>query len=89
MEDIIKLKSRYKEDNNYLKRLSKANGEESKSYVLKTDYPYRFGYADTKHKFVDPSGGSMIVEGALLEEANAIVKSIDFNKGAGVIITFE
>jgi hypothetical protein len=49
----------------------------------------RIGYVDDKHKFIDPSGGPMIVEGSLLEEANAKVKSIDFVTGFGHTITFE
>lgn len=38
---------------------------------------------------IDPSGGPMIVEGSLLEEANAVVKSIDFIVGYGYTVTFE
>ena len=49
----------------------------------------RIGYVDDKYKFIDPSGGPMIVEGSLLEEANAKVKSIVFVAGFGHTITFE
>ena len=49
----------------------------------------RMGYIDNKNKFIDLSGGPMIVEGTLLEEANAVVKSIDFITGFGYTITFE
>ena len=38
MEDIIKLRSRYKAVN-YLKKMPKPDGSESKTYVLKTDVP--------------------------------------------------
>lgn len=41
------------------------------------------------NKFIDPSGGPMIVVGYELEEAKAVVKSIDFVKGYGHTITFE
>ena len=89
MENIIKLHSRGNV-NNYLKKMKKLNGEESKTYVIKTDIPtLRAGYVEDKRKFIDPSGGPMIVEGSLLEEANAVVKSIDFVVGYGHIITFE
>lgn len=88
MNDVIKLNSRGQE-NNYLKRLKKSDNTESKTYALKTSTPYlRIGEVEG-HKFVDPSGGPMIVEGSLLEEANAKVKSINFVTGFGHIITFE
>lgn len=41
------------------------------------------------NKFIDPSGGPMIVVGYELEEAKAVVKSIDFVEGYGYTITFE
>lgn len=89
MEDIIKLHSRGGV-NNYLKKMKKPNGEESKTYVIKTDMPtLRMGYVEENKKFIDPSGGPMIVEGYTLEEAGAIVKSIDFVVGYGYIVTFE
>ena len=89
MEDIIKLHSRGGA-NNYLKKMKRLNGEESKTYVIKTDMPtIRLGYVEDKRKVIDLSGGPMIVEGSLLEEANAVVKSIDFVVGYGHIITFE
>ena len=89
MEDIIKLHSRGGA-NNYLKKMKRLNGEESKTYVIKTDIPtLRAGYVEDKRKFIDLSGGPMIVEGSLLEEANAVVKSIDSVAGYGHTITFE
>lgn len=69
MEDIIKLRSGYKAVN-YLKKMPKPDGSESKTYVLKTDVP-------------------IIIEGQELEEAKAVVKSIDFVEGYGWTITFE
>lgn len=80
MKDIIKLKSRYASDNNYLE---KVEGTE-KSYTLKTDYCYRAGKANNGANFIDPSGGPMIIEGELLHEANAVVDTIDNG-----IITFK
>lgn len=89
MEKIIKLNSRGGV-NNYLKMMMKPDGSESKTYVIKTDIPtLRMGYVEEKRKFIDPSGGPMIVEGSLLEEANAVVKSIDFIVGYGYTVTFE
>lgn len=89
MEDIIKLRSRYKEEN-YLKKLTKSGGSESKTYVLKTDIPtVRIGEVQGGNKFIGPSGGPMIIVGYELEEAKAVVKSIDFVEGYGYTITFE
>ena len=39
MEDIINLKSRG-DTNNYLRKMKKADGSESKTYVLKSEVPY-------------------------------------------------
>ena len=89
MEDLIKLKSRDRTEN-YLKRLIKKDSSESLTYVLKTDVPYlRIGEVDNGRKFIDPSGGPMIIVGNYLEEAKAVVKSIDFVEGYGWTITFE
>ena len=89
MKDLIKLKSRGYEEN-YLKRLKKLDGSESKTYVLKVSTSYlRSGEVEGGKKFIDPSGGPMIVVGDYLEEAEAVVKSIDFIAGYGYTITFE
>ena len=89
MEDLIKLKSRNWTEN-YLKRLIKKDSSGSLTYVLKTDVPYlRIGEVDNGRKFIDPSGGPMIIVGNYLEEAKAVVKSIDFVEGYGWTITFE
>ena len=89
MKDLIKLKSRGYEKN-YLKKLKRPDDSESNTYVLKTDIPtLRVGEVQGGNKFIDPSGGPMIVVGYELEEAKAVVKSIDFVKGYGWTITFE
>ena len=89
MENIIKLNSRG-EEHNYLRRLAKPDGSESCTYMLKTStYTMRSGLTDKKKKFIDPLGGPMIVEGEYLEEAEAVVKSIDHVMGQGYAITFE
>lgn len=89
MKDLIKLKSRGCEEN-YLKKLKKPDGSESKTYVLKVSNPYlRSGEVEGGRKFIDPSGGPMIVVGGYLEEAEAVVKSIDFTVGYGYTVTFE
>ena len=85
MENIIKLRSRYRAEN-YLKKMPKPDGSD----VLKTDVPtLRVGEVQEGNKFIDPSGGPMIVVGHELEEAKAVVKSIDFVEGYGWTITFE
>ena len=89
MKDLIKLKSRGYEKN-YLKKLKRPDDSESNTYVLKTDMPtLRVGEVQGGNKFIDPSGGPMIVVGYELEEAKAVVKSIDFVEGYGWTITFE
>ena len=89
MKDLIKLKSRGYEKN-YLKKLKRPDDSESNTYVLKTDIPtLRVGEVQGGNKFIDPSGGPMIVVGYELEEAKAVVKSIDFVEGYGYTITFE
>lgn len=89
MKDLIKLKSRGYEKN-YLKKLKRPDDSESNTYVLKTDIPtLRVGEVQGGNKFIDPSGGPMIVVGCELEEAKAVVKSIDFVEGYGWTITFE
>jgi hypothetical protein len=80
MEDIIKLRSGYKAVN-YLKKMPK------------TDVPTlrvgEVGGVCHIHKFINPSEGPIIIEGQELEEAKAVVKSIDFVEGYGWTITFE
>lgn len=88
MKDIIKLNSKYGE-NNYLKRMSKPDKSESKTYVLKVSDTYLRSGIVEGHKFLEPTGGPMIVEGSKLEEADAVVKSIDHVIGYGYTITFK
>lgn len=88
MEKLIKLNSRG-EDNNYLKLMSKSDGSESKTYLLKTENPYiSTGYIDDKKFFVDPSGGPMMIVGNNLEGVGKI-KSINLVYGYGYFVTFE
>lgn len=89
MKDLIELKSRG-EEHNYLRKLKKADGSESMTYLLKTStYMMRSGNMPNGKLFIDPAGGPMIVEGEYLEEAEAVVKSIDHVMGQGYAITFE
>ena len=89
MKDLIKLKSRGYEKN-YLKKLKRPDDSESNTYVLQVATPYlRCGEVEGDKKFIDPSGGPMIMVGYELEEAKAVVKSIDFVEGYGWTITFE
>lgn len=88
MEDIINLKSKGG-NKNYLKKMKKADGSESKTYILKSEAPCsKVGWVDEKHKFIVPFGGPMIVEGAILAVANAEVEAIIFIQGYGHTITF-
>lgn len=88
MKDLIDLKARGYEKN-YLKKLKKPDDSESKTYVIKVSTPYlRSGEVDNGKKFINPYGGPMIIEGERLEEADAVVKSIDYTVGYGYTITF-
>lgn len=88
MKEIIKLESR-DSTNTYLQLLHRKDEEESKTYLLKTSSEtLRVGSLSNGRKFIDPSGGPIIIMGQKLAEANAIVKSIDFTEGFGYTITF-
>lgn len=83
--NIILLNSRDGSEN-YLKKLP----DKDKTYILKSELDsIRVGEDKGGYLFIDPSGGPFIVRGAYLEEADAIVKSIDHLQGQGFIITFE
>lgn len=85
MKDIIILRSR-DGTKNYLKKLS----EEEKTYLLKSEPDtVRVGEGRGGFIYIDPSGGPFIAKGAYLEEADAVVKSIDHLQGQGFTITFE
>lgn len=88
MEKQYKLKSRGGE-NNYLKLMSKPDGSESKTYLLKTENPYiGTGYLNNGKFYVDPSGGPMLVEGEEVPDIGKI-KDISLAYGYGYFITFE
>nr|DAH00698.1 MAG TPA: hypothetical protein [Crassvirales sp.] len=89
MEDIIKLETTG-ENSNYLKKLKRPDGSESRTYVLKVTDPY---VTITKtptggHASIGATGSNLIVVGEELKEAKAVVKSIDFTIGYGYTITF-
>lgn len=85
MKDIIILRSRGG-SKNYLKKLP----EKDKTYLLVTDIDFvRVSNDEEGYVFVDPSGGPMIARGDYLEEADAVIKSIDHIIGQGFAITFE
>lgn len=85
MKGIIILRSRG-DTKNYLKKLP----EEEKTYLLKSELDtVRVSQDKEGYVFVGPSGGPFIARGAYLEEADAVVKSIDHLQGQGFTITFE
>ena len=68
----------------------KADGSESKTYILKSEIPYiMVGWTNEKYKFVEPSGGPKIIENSILPEANAKVETITYVKNYGYTITFK
>lgn len=88
MKEIIELQSR-DSTNTHLEILYRKDGEESKTYLLRTSSgTLRVGSLSNGRKFIDPSGGPMIIEGQKLAEADAFVKSVDFSEGFGYTITF-
>lgn len=75
----------------YLEQLSKKDGSESKTYIVKTDSEIiRTGKTNEGHYFIDLSGGPMIVVGKpLIEAEGAIVRSIDTSDVFGFTVTFQ
>lgn len=89
MEDIIKLEAS-RDETVYLKKLTKPDGIESKTYVLRVSNPsIKVDLSFTGYKSITPSGGSIIEVGVILKEANAVVRSINCTIGYGYTITFE
>lgn len=83
MKEVIKLNSRYKEDN----RLIRIGNDSSLKYQLETELDtWRYGIIEDnpdEYSFIDPSGGPFITIGTEIE--GHIVKSI--HKGG--IVEFE
>lgn len=88
MKDCITLSSREGSPTELIK-MRKTNGGESKTYLVKfSSSIINTGYTEDMKKFIDPSGGPMIVEGCYLREADATVRSITYIDGHGWVITF-
>lgn len=84
MRNIIILSTR-DGTKNYLKKLP----EEEKTYLLKTELGTIRTSEDNKgYVFIDPLGGPIIARGAYLNEADAVVKSIDYLQNQGFAVTF-
>ena len=75
---------------NQLIKLPRKDGEESKTFMVKTSSAtLRRGKWSDGSPFIDLSGGPTITAGKPLEEAdNSVVRSIDFSEGFGYTITF-
>lgn len=86
MKNIIFLNSR--EGGSTLHLMTKADKTDSKTYLLKTSLLVRTGNLENGKKFLDPSGGPMLIEGSYLKEAEMTIKSIDHVIGYGYTITF-
>lgn len=81
--DRVVLNSRYNTRSNVLVKVSENR------YKLETQLSYRCGKVSADKKFVDPSGGPMIIEGEFLDEVGKTVKRIDFVQGEGTFLEFE
>lgn len=81
--DRVVLNSRYNTRSNVLVKVSENR------YKLETQLSYRCGRVSANKKFVDPSGGPMIIEGEFLDEVGKTVKRIDFVQGEGTFLEFE
>lgn len=88
MNDIIELK-KTPEEHNYLKKLNRADGSESMTYLLKSSNPKITSWHTGTRKCIVPVYGPPITEGEYLTQAGLIVKSIDYIAGLGYAITFE
>lgn len=87
---IIKLKSGREEENNYLRLMPRADGSESKTYVLKVSTPnITVETRGSKYVSIIPFTCAPIVVGSPIEGTELIVKSIDFTLGYGYTITVE
>lgn len=78
----IQLISRYGDDFNWLEKV-KPN-----LYKIHTRYSYRRGQVHNGKSFIDLSGGPMIIEDHILEEANKEVKNI-VESSDGIYIEFK
>lgn len=76
---------------NFLELLHRKDGQESKTYVIKTSSNTVWtGKTNEGNSFLDLSGGPRIVVGKPLKEVdNAIVRSIDWSDGFGFTVTFK
>lgn len=90
MKEVIQLNSRDGTISK-LELLHKKDGEESKTYRLRTSsLSLRTSQSEGAINFIDPSGGPMISVGSPVAEADgAIVESIDFSEGFGFTVTFK
>jgi hypothetical protein len=79
--DKVYLDSRYSKTENWLEKVA------PNRYKLHTKYNYRTSMGSPK--FVDPSGGPMMIEGEVLEELGKVIKRIDFVQGEGTFIELE
>lgn len=88
MEDVINLNCfKYK---NILKKLKRADGEESYTYVLKAEVPtFTSGNTNTGHKWIKPLGGPILTVGEKIENTTYIIKSIDYIQFYGFTLTLE
>lgn len=89
MEDLIKLKTRYR-IRTFLKLIP--YGDEQNVYLLKTDAStIRVIYKNNNKssiQAIDPSGGPMLSVGSSIEGYKRKIKSIEFLKDIGWIIKF-
>ena len=86
MEKIIKLDTKKKK---YLEQLKRVDGEESKTYVLRTpSFIIKTGYTKERCKYIALPRGPVITEGQELSEGLE-VQSIDYVENYGYTITFK
>lgn len=89
MDDIIVMSSG-DGDIHFLKKMPRINGEESRTYVVKTPSPFlRIDYGSDGRKFLRFPGGTILMEGEICEKTGTMVRFIDSIEGFGHVITFE
>lgn len=87
MKDRYDLEA-YKGEYNYLKKLKKADGSDSKVFILKSSH----AFIETGHNqnglFIKPKGGPKLQTNEYIPLVDAVIRLITFIPKYGYIITF-
>lgn len=87
MKDKYELKA-YKGEYNYLQKLKKTDGGNSKTFILKSSHAHIDRGYNNNELFVKPKGGPVLQTKEYLKETGATIRLITFIPKYGYIITF-